>query len=270
MLLIADIPTPFDRNGRVDLGRLRAHVLLLAAKGIEGFVPTGVTGEFLYLSDSEREAVHRTVLDAARGLPVYPFTWDPNPSTTRYLSDAAASNGASGVVLPPPLFYPLDDDGLRLWFANVAEQCSLPVIAFHSPKRIPTPIRVDTYQALREQGLIAGMMDGSGDPYRLQRACDADPGAVYAAADRLLRDASHTRFLGGLVSSIANLWPSFVQRILREQDHDLEDALISRLNGLERAGGLRAIKALLNMGHRSPLGRPDFELLADLPDPERD
>lgn len=270
MLLIADIPTPFDSTGRVDLGKLRAHVLLLAAKGVEGFVPTGVTGEFLYLADNEREAIYRTVLDAARGLPVYPFTWDPKPSTTRYLTEAAAANGASGVVLPPPLFYALDNDSLKAWYQGLAEQCALPIIAYHAPRSLPTSIGVDVYQELRDRGILAGMHDASGDPYRLQRACDADPGAVFAANDGLLRDASDTRRLGGLVSSIVNLWPSFVQRILREKDHDLEDALIGRLNALESAGGLRAIKAMLGMGHRSPLGRPDYEKLADIPEPERD
>lgn len=268
MLLIADIPTPFDSSGRVDLGRLRAHVLLLVAKGIEGFVPTGVSGEFLYLTHNEREAVHRTVLDTARGLPVYPFTWDPNPSTTRYLTDAAAANGASGVVLPPPLFYRLEQGALQAWFVTIAEQCALPVLAFDSPRAIPSSLRIDAYKGLREAGHLAGMLDASGDPFRLQRACDADPGAVFAANDRILRDAPTTRFLGGLVSSLVNLYPSFVRRLLDGEDQALDDALIQRLNALEQAGGLRATKALLRMGHRSPLIPPDPDALGELPPAE--
>lgn len=268
MLLIADIPTPFDNSGRVDLGRLRAHVLLLVAKGVEGFVPTGVSGEFLYLTHAEREAVHRTVLDTARGLPVYPFTWDPNPSTTRYLTDAAAGNGASGVILPPPLFYRLEQGALQQWFVTIAEQCALPVLAFDSPRQIPSSLRVDTYKRLRESGHLAGLLDAAGDPFRLQRTCDVDPGAVYAANDRILRDASTTRFLGGLVSSLVNLYPSFVRRLLDGDDQALDDALIQRLNALERAGGLRATKSLLRMGHRSPMVPPDYEAMGDLPPPE--
>ena len=63
MAFVVSLLTPFDPRGRVDLARLRAHVLWLSACGVEGFIAGGAAGEFLYLSDREREAVHRTVLD---------------------------------------------------------------------------------------------------------------------------------------------------------------------------------------------------------------
>ena len=92
MLFFVATVTPFDARGRPDLARLRAHVLWLASQGVEGFVPTSTVGEFLYLSDREQEAVHRTVLDAARGLPVYPCVWHPSLTTMHYLFEAARTD----------------------------------------------------------------------------------------------------------------------------------------------------------------------------------
>src|SRR6187399_1850986 len=92
--------TPFDREGRIDLPRLRAHVLWLANQGVEGFVPTLLAGELPYLSDREREAVHRTVLDAAGEREVLPCVWDPSPTTVAWLTLAAADAGAKGCLLP--------------------------------------------------------------------------------------------------------------------------------------------------------------------------
>jgi 4-hydroxy-tetrahydrodipicolinate synthase len=257
----AALLTPFDTRGRVDLARLRAHVLWLAAQGIDGFVPTGSTGEFLYLTDREREAVHRTVLDAARGRPVYPCTWDPSQSTTLFLTEAARDQGASGVLMPPPLYYTVDDRVVRAWYEAVAEK-GLPILAYHNPQHIHTAISPSLYEELRKAELIAGMKDASEDPHRLRRMAKLDPGAVLASGDRAIGIAPRIPHLGGFISSIANVWPSFCLRLFRSGESQLEDALIERVNRIRAAGGLRALKALLRMGCRAPLIEPlDAELI---------
>lgn len=265
MLFFVALPTPFDRHGKVDLGRLRAHVLWLSAMGVDGFVPTGTTGEFLYLTDGEREAIHRTVLDAARGRPVYPCTWDPNPATTRYLTEAAASHGASGVIVPPPLLYELDDDAIEHWYRAVSESSQLPVLAYHNPKRIPAGIDLALYNRLRKDGILGGLKDSSGDPWRLQRLCDADPGAVYAGGDRILAEASQIRFLGGFISGIGNLWPKFCLRVFKQRESQLTDALLDRVNQVAAAGGLRALKSAMGWGFRAPVIAPRHDLASRLP-----
>ncbi|MEQ1508110.1 MAG: dihydrodipicolinate synthase family protein [Myxococcota bacterium] len=253
--------TPFDTRGRVDLARLRAHVLWLAAQGIDGFVPTGSTGEFLYLTDREREAIHRTVLDAARGRPVYPCTWDPSQSTTLFLTEAARDQGASGVLLPPPLYYAVDDRVVRAWYEAVAGK-GLPILAYHNPKHIHTGISPALYDELRRSELIAGLKDSSEDPHRLRRMAALDPGAVLAGGDKMIGTAPRIPNLGGFISAIANVWPSFCLRLFRSGESQLEDALVDRVNRIRAAGGLRALKALLRMGCRAPLIEPlDAELI---------
>ena len=267
MQFLVALLTPFDARGRVDLARLRAHTLWLAAQGIDGFVPTGTTGEFLYLSDREREAIHRTVLDAARGRTVYPCTWDPSPATTIYLTEAARDQGATGVLLPPPVYYEVDDRTVRAWYGSVTGK-GLPVLAYHNPRYLRTPIRPGVYAELRKAGVIAGIKDSSEDPYRLRRVSRDDPGAVFAGGDRLLASAPKIPGLGGFVSGIANAWPSFCLRLFRSGEQQLEDALVDRVNGVRRAGGLRALKSLLRMGCRAPLGEPADEALVGLPPAE--
>ena len=268
MLYLVATLTPFDSRGRVDLARLRAHVLWLAAKGVDGFVPTGTTGEFLYLSEREREAVHRTVLDTARGRPVYPCTWDPNPATAAYLSDAAREQGATGVLMPPPLYYTLTDGAVLAWFRQIHETVKLPILAYHNPKYIPSPISTTVYRQLQSEGMVAGMKDSSGDPYRLRRLADAHPGTIFAGGDRILGEAGRMKHIAGFISALGNVWPSFCMRVYRGE-RQLEDALIDRVNELRRAGGIPAMKALTRMGCRSPLLAPRRELLRGLPAAEK-
>jgi 4-hydroxy-tetrahydrodipicolinate synthase len=266
LFLVATL-TPFDSRGRVDLARLRAHVLWLATQGVDGFVPTGSTGEFLYLSDREREAVHRTVLDAVRGRPVYPCTWDPSPQTTRYLTDAAREQGATGILIPPPLYYQLDDDVIEAWYRYVAATANLPMLAYHQPDFIPSHLSPERYLALRKEGILAGMKDSSGDLYRLQRMAAQDPGAVYAGGDAMLAQIRKIKLLGGVISALGNVWPSFCVRLMKGEVQ-LDQALADRIAGVRAGGGLRALKGVLGMGCRAPLIAASGEAVIRLPPSE--
>ncbi len=268
MLFLVATVTPFDARGRVDIGRLRAHVLWLAAQGVDGFVPTGTTGEFLYLTDRERGAVHRTVLDAAGVKPVYPCTWDPSPGTTAYLTDQAREMGASGVLMPPPLYYKLDDDAVVRWFAHVAQTAQLPVLAYHNPAHLPSGISPQLYARLRAEELIVGMKDSSRDVHRLRRLVVSDPGGIWAGGDAMLGQIRAAGPIAGFISGAGNVWPRFLQRLFRDRDPALEQALVDRTNRLRRAGGIRAMKGLLGMGCRMPLPEVPIDALTDLPPSE--
>ena len=268
MLFLVATTTPFDRKGRVDHGRLRAHVLWLAAKGVDGFVPTGTTGEFLYLSSQEREAVHRTVLDAARGRPVYPCCWDPSPITTAYLADAARDNGASGVLMPPPLYYKVDDRVVLDGYRRLHEVVDLPLLAYHNPKYLRTGVTAETYATLRKEEVVVGLKDSSQDRFRLDRLSRADPGCVYAGGDRILEHAGRIPFLGGFISGAGNVWPDLCLRIWRGGEHQLAEALQDRLDRVEQGGGIRAYKSMLGMGCRFPLPEPTSAQRQQLPEAE--
>ncbi|MFT4625593.1 MAG: dihydrodipicolinate synthase/N-acetylneuraminate lyase [Myxococcota bacterium] len=269
MRLYVALLTPFDSRGKPDLPRLRAHILWLTSQGVDGFVATGSTGEFPYLSAREREAIHRTAIDAAGGRPVYACTWDPSITTVAYLTDAAAEQGAAGILAPPPLYYDVGDDLLERWFREVSERASIPVLAYHNPSRFPTPIRTKLYAKLRSDNVLAGMKDSSMDLFRLSRLAAADPNAIFAGGDRVLAQVTRIPRIAGFVSAISNVWPEFCVRILKRREGQLEEALVSRVNQLRRAGGVRALKGLLRMGCRAPLYAPERAELEGLPPPER-
>ena len=60
--------TPFRPDGGVDLPALRNFVDWQIAQGIHGLIPLGSTGEFLSLSDEEKERVAATVIKRPRGV----------------------------------------------------------------------------------------------------------------------------------------------------------------------------------------------------------
>ena len=265
MAFVVSLLTPFDSRGRVDLARLRAHVLWLSALGVEGFICGGAAGEFFYLSDREREAVQRTVLDAARDKMVVPCTWDASPTTTAYLTHAALDQGAHAALLPPPLFYEFDSDTVRQWYTSLGERGQ--IWAWHTPPSITTGVDAGLYGELLAAGVLSGTVDASGDLWRARRLAELHPGTVWVGDDRLMPAARQEQQLAGVVSDLANVWPSFCLR-LWQGESDLDIALLERAVRLRHAGGLRALKSLLRMGCRSPLLEPADDALNGLPSPE--
>ncbi|MBN2799561.1 MAG: dihydrodipicolinate synthase family protein [Deltaproteobacteria bacterium] len=270
MKFLVSLITPFDSTGRVDLGRLRAHVLWLSAQGVDGFLVTGVDGEFLYLSDREREAILRTVVDATHGATVRCFVWDPSPRTMFYLADAAVEQGVEGLVLPPPLFYDFSQDQVIAWYRRFHDRIDTPLYAGISKRWGDNGLRDEAYLALREEGVLSGMHNGLLDPWRVTRLAGRDPGGVCVSGDKLLYHARGVDGLYGVVSLLANAWPQMTQRAFREGDPDVEHALMARVAAVESAGGLRAVKAALKMRGRDPLLLPGPEALMDLPASEYD
>lgn len=267
LFLVATL-TPFDTTGRVDLGRLRAHMLWLVAMGVDGFVPTAFDGELLYLSSREREAIHRTVIETSQGRPVYPCTWDPSPSTAAYLTDAATEQGAAGVLMPPPLLYALDASAVLDWYRRLHNRVNAPVLAYHHPKYLRTPITPQTYAQLRQQNWVAGLHDGSGDPYRLARLAKQHPNQLYAGGDGLLHRASAITGLCGVISVAGNVWPDLCIRVCQQGEPGLAAALHERRVGLTDVGYRRAYKAMLGMGSRFPLSELPQAARASLPPSE--
>jgi dihydrodipicolinate synthase/N-acetylneuraminate lyase len=264
--LLVSLVTPHDAQGRVDLPRLRAHVLWLAAQGVDGFVATLTAGELPYLSDREKEAIHRTVLDAAGERAVYCCTWDPSPATTTWLSRSALEAGAAGVILPPPLYAELDDPAIEDWFTTMAADTA-GVVAYHHPAYVRAIVSAALLDRLHAQGILSGILDASEDVWRLQRVARTKPGFVLAGADRALASLRDLP-LRAVVSDLANAWPSLCLRAWREGDADLGEAMLDRVSRVRRAGGARAMKSLLRMGSRRPLIEPEDAALEGLPPAE--
>jgi 4-hydroxy-tetrahydrodipicolinate synthase len=59
--------TPFDTEGKVDLKALATFTDWQISDGIHGLIPLGSTGEFLSLSQDERDGIAETVIKTAAG-----------------------------------------------------------------------------------------------------------------------------------------------------------------------------------------------------------
>lgn len=126
--------TPFDAAGQIDLAALAAFTQWQIEQGIHGLIPLGSTGEFLSLSDEERDAVARTVVDTAAGrVPVLIGTGAEWTDTVIRDSRAAEAMGADGVMIIPPFYSTPTEDELFTHYERIGTAISLPIMIYNNP-----------------------------------------------------------------------------------------------------------------------------------------
>lgn len=126
--------TPFSDDGSVNVAALRAFVDWQIAEGIHGLIPLGSTGEFLSLSDAEKELVTATVIEqSARRVPVVVGTGAEDTREVVRLSRRAEAMGADGVMIIPPFYSTPTDEEIVHHYRTVSDAIGIPVMVYNNP-----------------------------------------------------------------------------------------------------------------------------------------
>lgn len=117
--------TPFADGGRrLDEDVFAPYVDFLAAGGVDGILAFGTTGEGVLLSFEERVRGLGLFLDAAAGrLEVLAHCGAQTTAQTVALAADAAEQGAAGVAVIAPPYFPLDVDEQVAHLAAAAHAC---------------------------------------------------------------------------------------------------------------------------------------------------
>ena len=247
--------TPLDDRGRIDRGRLVAHVEWLLASGVDGVAPFGTTGEGQSFSLRERreglEALLRAGIDAKR---IAPGTGCAAiPETVELTRHAIESGCAHALVLPPFYFKGVGDDGVYASYARVIEDAGddrLRLYLYHIPQMSGIPISGDVIARLAAAypGTIAGVKDSSGDLANAQSLLARFPDlAILVGFESHLPDALANGG-AGTICGLANLIPDVMRRLHDAATHEARTAELERIDRLRKvlAPYLRmpALKAL--------------------------
>ncbi|MEL6343629.1 MAG: dihydrodipicolinate synthase family protein [Myxococcota bacterium] len=262
-LLVATV-TPFTADNHIDYTLLDQHVRWLERCGVDGVVPTGTTGGFLYLTTHEKRAIHRAVIGVTRNARVIPCVWDPQRKETLFLARQAAVDGAWGVISPPPLYHRVCEAAIVEWYAAIVDAVKIPVLAYHHP-RTGNPLSIALIRKLIDDVGCWGVKDSSKDPERVRILSDAYPERVYVGGDNFLGQAEALGPIAGHVSGFANVYPESAVRGIRGTIP--RDALLAAMNAVRAAGGPPAMAARLGMKHRPPLHIFDADAVAALSKP---
>jgi len=156
--------TPFDADGAVDLDGAAELASWLVARGNDGLVLTGSTGEASTLTDDEQIELWRTV----RASVDVPLVAGSGTNDTRHaaeLTARAGEAGMDGVLVVTPYYNRPSQAGLEAHFRTVAAATELPVLLYDIPIRSGRRISQEVIWRLAESvPNIVGVKDALGDP----------------------------------------------------------------------------------------------------------
>ncbi|MBY0123364.1 4-hydroxy-tetrahydrodipicolinate synthase [Bacillus sp. S/N-304-OC-R1] len=156
--------TPFDHNGEVDFEAARHLVNHLIANGSDGLVVAGTTGESPTLTEEEKVALFKFVVEVVGGrVPVIAGTGSNNTRASISLTKKAEEAGVDGIMLVTPYYNKPSQEGMYQHFKAIAESTSLPVMLYNIPGRSAVNMAVETVVRLSEIENIVAIKEASGD-----------------------------------------------------------------------------------------------------------
>ncbi|MFK0333708.1 4-hydroxy-tetrahydrodipicolinate synthase [Rhizobium sp. NPDC090275] len=143
--------TPLASNGAVDLKAMASFTEWQVRQGIHGLIPLGSTGEFLSLSEEERDGVARTVIETVAGrVPVLIGTGAEDTRECVRLSLKAEQMGADGVMIIPPFYSTPTDDELVHHYKTVAAAISIPIMVYNNPATANVDLKPELVKRIAE------------------------------------------------------------------------------------------------------------------------
>ncbi|HEX3456786.1 MAG TPA: 4-hydroxy-tetrahydrodipicolinate synthase [Candidatus Baltobacteraceae bacterium] len=181
--------TPFDQHGELDLSEAQRLARWLIARGNDGLVVAGSTGEGQTLDGDERVALYRAIKEAVGGDAIVMANAGTN-STRESVSavKAAQAAGADAILAVVPYYNKPTQSGMLAHFGAVAEATSLPVVVYNIPGRTGANMLPETLLDLaRRHRNVTGVKESSGDLKQIGMILrDRAPGfGVWAGDDHL-------------------------------------------------------------------------------------
>jgi 4-hydroxy-tetrahydrodipicolinate synthase len=230
--IIPALLTPYDADGTVDHGALRAHAEWLVGLGVDGIMPCGSTGETALLADDEVVEVVATVVAAADGrVPVIAHVGRPATRATSDLGARALEAGAEAVSAVVPYYHPLEPDQvLDHYRALMDELGGERVLAYSIPSHSNNVLEADGLRTLAGEGL-AGFKDSTmsveqHDAY-LEAVAGREDFALLVGSGALLLHSLRGGSAGAVLG-IANLRPELCAQV-RDAFRDGDDARAEEL-----------------------------------------
>lgn len=207
--------TPFNANGAVDEGALRALVDWQIAEGIHFLVPCGSTGEAATMTlDEQRRVVEITVEQAKGRVPVVAGAGSNDTQKAIALSKMMRDAGATHLLHTSPMYNKPPQRGIVEHYRAIAAAVDLPIVVYNVPGRTASNIEAKTTLELARIPGIVAIKEASGQLSQMADILRGRPDAfsVLSGDDELTLPLMS---LGGdgIVSVISNATPRLMSQL---------------------------------------------------------
>ncbi len=198
--------TPFTADGEVDHGKAWDLARHLVANGTDTLVVAGTTGESPTLTEHEKLALFKTVVDAVaeKQAKVIAGTGSYDTRHSVEMTEKAGELGVDGVLAVTPYYSKPEQEGLLAHFTAIAD-VGVPVMLYNIPGRTGRLIEISTIARLADHTSIVAIKDAVESLDFTSRTVNEIPGfPVYSGQDSLTLPMMAVGAVG-VVSVVAHL-----------------------------------------------------------------
>jgi len=211
--------TPFTSESEVDYENLKELVNWHIEEGSQGIVCCGTTGECPVLSDQERVAIIKTVVETARHrVPVIAGTGTFDTRTTVKNSIQAKELGVDGCLVVVPYYNCPTLKGCFLHYREVSK-LEVPIIVYHHPKRTGVSLPAQALAEICHYPSIVGIKEASASLDLSQELICSFQLPVLSGNDLLTHSIMKMGAIG-TISAAGNifpkLWRDFIESFIKQ------------------------------------------------------
>jgi 1-pyrroline-4-hydroxy-2-carboxylate deaminase len=202
------LTTKFTDEGAIDAAACERHFAWQVKSGVDGLIVSGSLGEGSALMPEEKLELVHVARSVAGGRPVILTVADGSGARTVELVRRAASAGADGLMLLPPMMYNALPDETVEWFRTLATAGNLPVMIYNNPVSYKIDVTVPMLEQLAEHENVVAVKESSDDVRRVIAIRNAlgERLAIFGGVDNL---ALESCLMGadGWVAGLVNAFP---------------------------------------------------------------
>lgn len=164
------VTTKFTDNDALDLSMFETNIKAQLDAGVHGIILGGTLGEASTLSDDEKRTLVREAVRIVDGK--IPVIINIAEQTTKGAIEAARKakeDGASGLMMLPPMRYKADDRETMVYFKTVANSTDLPIMVYNNPVDYGIEVTLDMFAELIECPNIQAVKESTRDLSNISR-----------------------------------------------------------------------------------------------------
>ena len=143
------VTTKFDENDALDLKMFEVNIKAQLEAGVNGIILGGTLGEASTLTDDEKVTLIReTVRIVDNKIPVIINVAEQTTKGAIKAAAIAKENGASGLMMLPPMRYKANDFETVTYFKEVANSTDLPIMVYNNPVDYGIEVTLDMFEEL--------------------------------------------------------------------------------------------------------------------------
>ncbi|WP_163517403.1 dihydrodipicolinate synthase family protein [Gelidibacter japonicus] len=164
------VTTKFNDDDTLDFAMFETNLKAQLDAGVHGIVLGGTLGEASTLTEAEKRSLTKTTVDMVKGkVPVMITLAEQSTRAAVKAANMAEEDGASGLMMLPPMRYKSTDRETLEFFNSVAKNTSLPIMVYNNPVDYKIEITHNMFDELLKHDNIEAVKESTRNTMNITR-----------------------------------------------------------------------------------------------------